>query len=316
MRFPYLAALVTSLAVAGTFWYKSTEYVCPVPMTYRLGPVDDLFSISREDALTRNNEDENAREKKTGRELFRYDDNGTLAINFVFDDRQVEANLGGTERNKLDAQFAETETLKKNIQELQKDYEEKLKTYEASVSSYEIDLTRYNERVSQYNDQGGAASEVYADLERERHLLNARLNEINFDSEALNKQAQNINTLGQKSNDLINAYNKQVESYNKSYGFSKEFTQGDYQDSRINIYKFSSDEELVSVLTHEFGHALGIEHVADSSAVMYYLLKEGGQKPILNDADIESFQAVCGTGQERLDYIRRLIREFIQNNFK
>lgn len=311
MRFPYLVALVTSIAIAGTFWYQSTAHICPAPLTYRLGQVDNHFTIDREEAVAELAEAEKAWEEKTGRELFQYDEAGTLVVDFVFDDRQAEANLEGVERNKLDEQFAETETLKKTIEGLQEDYEEKTKTYEANVASYESALTRYNERVNRYNDQGGVSGGVHADLERERAVLDARLNELNADSDALNKLAQNINALGQKSNELIDDYNKQVESYNEVHGFAKEFTQGDYQDNRINIYKFSSNEELVSVLTHEFGHALGVEHVADSSAVMYYLLKESGSSPVLKEADVEAFGSVCGTGNEWEFKLRQFIKNLL-----
>ncbi|MEK7461991.1 MAG: M57 family metalloprotease [Patescibacteria group bacterium] len=311
MRFPYLVALVTSIAVAGTFWYQSTAYICPAPLTYKLGQLDSHFTISRAEAIAKIAEAERAWEEKTGRELFQYEENGKLVIDFVFDDRQAESNLEGAERNQLDAQFAETETLKKTIEDLQENYKETSETYENNVEAYETALARHNEQVTRYNDQGGAPSDIHADLERERQTLDDRLNKLNADADALNKLAQNINTLGQKSNELIDAYNNQVGAYNEEYGFAKEFTQGDYQDKRINIYKFSTNEELISVLTHELGHALGIEHVADSSAVMYYLLKEGSSSVALNDADIEAFTAVCGTGGEWEFKLRQFIRNIL-----
>ncbi len=311
MRFPYLVALVTSIAVAGTFWYQSTAYICPVPLTYRLGQLDSHFTISREEALTKIQEAEKAWEEKTGRELFKYDAEGTLVVDFVFDDRQAEANLEGRERETLDKKYADTETLKETIENLQSDYEEKSSTYEKNVTSYERDLARHNERVTKYNDQGGAPNGIYADLERERQALNARSAELSADADILNKLGQNINTLGQKSSELVEAYNRDVESYNREYGFAKEFTQGDYQDGRINIYKFSSFEELESVLTHEFGHALGIEHVDAQSAVMYYLLKEEGPSPVLTQTDIEEFERVCKSEDDWEFRIRYFIRAFL-----
>ncbi len=305
-------ALVTSIAVSGTFWYQSTAHVCPVPLTYRLGQVDSHFNISREEAIERLKEAEIAWEEKTGRELFQYDENGTLVIDFVFDDRQAEADSEGAARQVLDEKFAETESLKKTIEDLQKDYDERTKRYEADVATYETALNRHNERVTRYNDQGGAPAGIFDELERERQSLDNRSRELATDAAALNELAQNINTLGQKSNELIEAYNRDVEAYNTQYGFAKEFTQGDYQDGVISIYTFSSREELVTVLIHEFGHALGIDHVDDSSAVMYYLLKESSSIPALTNSDIAAFTAVCGTGDERLAEVRRLIREFLQ----
>ena len=40
MRFPYLVALILTVAGAGTFWYKSTAAVCPVPLSYKVGEID------------------------------------------------------------------------------------------------------------------------------------------------------------------------------------------------------------------------------------------------------------------------------------
>ncbi len=315
MRFPFFVAFVTSIAVAGTFWYQSSAHICPVPLTYRLGQLDSHFTITREEAIARLAEAERAWEDKTGRELFQYSDEGSLTVDFVFDDRQAEANKEGVSRQSLDEKFAETETLKKTIEDLQKEYEEKTKAYEANVASYETALARHNERVTRYNDRGGAPPNIHADIERERQVLDARSAELNNDADTLNKLGQSINALGEKSNQLVDAYNKEVEAYNQEFGFSKEFTQGDYQDGKIHIYTFSSNEELTSVLVHEFGHALGIDHVEDESSVMYYLLKEDGSTPVLNETDLQAFTAVCGTGDESLAKVRRLIREFIQNNF-
>ena len=210
MRFPFFVAFVTSIAVAGTFWYQSSAHICPVPLTYRLGQLDSHFTISRDDAISKLAEAEKAWEEKTGRELFRYDENGTLVVEFVFDDRQADADSEGAKRQVLDETFAETETLKKTIEDLQKEYEEKTKTYEENVDAYEASLARHNARVARYNDQGGAPPNIHADIERERQVLDTRLGELNADADTLNKLGQSINALGEKSNQLVDAYNKDV----------------------------------------------------------------------------------------------------------
>lgn len=287
-----------------------------MPLTYRLGQLDSHFSITRDEAVARLAEAEKVWEDRVGRDLFVYDEAGTLVVDFVFDDRQAEADKEGASRKVLDEQFLETEKIKKTIEDLQKEYGEKSKTYEAEFQAYEKALMRHNDRVTRQNDQGGAAPEVYAALEKERQVLDQRLVELNTDAAALNAYADDINALGQKSNELVERYNQAVEVYNAEYGFSKEFTQGDYQDGTIHIYTFSSPEELVAVLMHEFGHALGMDHVDDESSVMYYLLTASGSVPTLSSADMAAFRAVCGTGNERVAKVRRLIREFIHHNFK
>ena len=43
----------------------------------------------------------------------------------------------------------------------------------------------------------------------------------------------------------------------------------DEEGSRIYIYGYQSETGLLRVLMHEFGHALGLEHVANKNSIMY-----------------------------------------------
>jgi hypothetical protein len=312
MRFPYLLALVLTFAGTGTFWYKNTDSVCPTPLTYRVGAIDSHFNLDIDAAKTHLAEAEAVWEAAAGRELFVYDDNAAFVVDFIFDERQAEADIEVTKQRDLDTKKSENDSLVKTIEDLQSEYSTLSEKYKQRVSAYEVRLTAYNQRVSTLNDQGGAPAEVFGELEQERGGLNAESSELSKKADELTSLSNKINELSQQGTQLVDKYNQEVADYNKKFGYAREFTQGDYQGDHINVYKFSNDEELQAVLTHEFGHALGLEHVEGESSVMYYLLKDTTGTPVLSKEDKDAFVTQCGTGEEWQHRVRALIRTLTQ----
>ena len=314
MRFPFLVVLVLTLAGAGTFWYKSTAAICPAPLTYRVGQIDSHFDLDTEAAKQHLAKAEGVWEESAGRELFIYDEKSTFVVDFIFDERQAEADIETTEQKTLDTKKSENDGLVKTIEGLQKEYDSLSESYKKKVSSYEARLTSYNDRVNSYNDQGGAPGDVFSELERERVSLNSESTQLSKKADELTGLANKINELSERGNELVGQYNEEVVEYNKKFGYAREFTQGDYQGERINVYKFSDDAELLAVLTHEFGHALGLEHVEGESSVMYYLLKNTTDAPTLSKEDKDAFVAQCGSGEEWPHRIRAIIRTLLPNS--
>lgn len=312
MRFPFLVALITSIALAGTVWYQNTATICPTPIAYKINQIDSHFNLSLEQAKAHVAAAEAIWETSAGRDLFYYDENADLMIDFVFDDRQAMADSEVMQKQQLDTKRDENDGLRKTIEELQKEYEEDAAAYERAVNAYERELTSYNNKVQSYNDQGGAPPEAFDELEAEKNALNRTSGELDATSDRLNEMASKINELGSNSNKLVDEYNREVETYNVQFGFSREFTQGDYFDGTISIYKFSDDRELVAVLTHELGHALGIGHVEGESSVMYYLLEDSNSAPVLSVKDMEAFSASCGTGESIEAQVRLKIRNALK----
>jgi cell division protein FtsB len=311
MRFQFLALLCMTLAGAGTFWYRTTQNICPVPLPYHIASIAPEFNLSKEKAKSYLVDAEKVWETETGRELFYYTEDKGVAVNFVFDERQAMAEAQQNQKSALDKQKTDNQSLFATIDDLRKQYETDSKSYQEKVSAYEKKLNAYNDKVNGYNDRGGAPSDVFASLEKEKAALSKESNSLNSTSDKLNELAKKINELSQKSGQLVDAYNSEVKQYNNEFGFSREFTQGDYQDKVINIYKFSTDNEVRKVLAHELGHALGLNHVDGDSSIMYYLLKDTSSAPTLSSEDRAAFVALCGTGNEFSFKARFVIRSFL-----
>ncbi len=296
------------LLAAGVYWYSVTAALCPAPIAYRLGTLDSAFGISTETALAEIQAAEVIWEEEAGRELFVYDPNAVFTVNFIFDERQENADSEAQQRNELDARWSENEQLLTTISALQEKYEALSVSYKQKADAYETQLTAYNKKVTKYNDRGGAPTDVYDELERERESLSAQMEALNSLADDLNRLAGEINQLSEQGNRLVDSYNQDVEQYNTAFGVEREFTQGDYQQQQIDVYKFSNFAELETVLAHEFGHALGIDHVEGSSSLMYYLLEEGQSSRSLSVADREAYYQVCGVSETMSQKVRRSIR--------
>lgn len=313
MRTRFLVYLLITALLGTSYWYVSTENVCPIPLSYRIGTIDEGFAITEMEAIANIAAAEAAWEEATGRDLFRYDDTSNFTINFIFDDRQAMADDEAMRSAALDQQRADNIAFFEGIEELELTYDQLATAYENQIVAYENRLQTYNQTVSRYNDQGGAPANEFERLQREQEALDAEAEALQARATELNELANRINTLGAEGNRLIDAYNRQVAAFNRDFGYSREFTQGEYRGDRINIYKFSSDAELNTVLAHELGHALGIDHVADDQALMYYLLTDVSENPRLTDADKAAFARACASEGSFGHELRQLIRQVLTN---
>lgn len=311
MRFQFVVFLCMALAVAGTFWYRSTENICPVPLAYHIGSVAPEFNLSPEQVKVYLADAESVWEKETKQNLFYYTANKGVEVNFIFDERQAEAESQAHQKSVLDSKKSENDSLIATIDGLRADFDVRQQDHQKQMSAYESKLNAYNQKVNNYNDQGGAPDAVYKKLEAEKNALNRESDTLNKESDTLNELAKKINELSQKSGILIDEYNNLVLGYNKLFGFSREFTQGDYQNKVVNIYKFSNDNEVRKVLAHEFGHALGLDHVEGKSSIMYYLLEDTNSFPTLSEEDKEAFKLECQSNSPEQE-VRQRIRTLLE----
>lgn len=309
---PYFISLWITLVIAGTYWYQSGAAVCPAPLSYRLGNIDPSFSITPEEAKLHISNAEAVWEKIAHRELFVYDEKSDFTIDFIFDERQATADLEEKKRQELDEQSQQNETVIATLEKAQQEYQSLLQVFNSRSSKYESSLTAYNAEVNKYNDRGGAPKEIRDELEKKRMKLYAESEALAKMADDLNKLAKEINRLGEKGNQLVDSYNREVNQYNSEFGIEREFTQGDYQTTgQIHIYKFSSVNELERVLTHEFGHALGIGHVDGNTSIMYYLMEDTSSEPLLSTEDVLAYYDTCGVTESFGQEVRRVIRGFL-----
>lgn len=269
---------------------------CDTPVTYRLNQFDKQFGISEKTFLSATNQAEQIWEKPTGMNLFQYSPTGTLKLNLIYDYRQ-DATLKLRQLGMVvEDNQASYDKLRSQYLALEKYYttgQTKLDSLAAEIATL---TATYNEEVAKSNRQGGASPKEMQRLETQRQKINQLVTEFKNQQKIFNEKVDELNALAETLNRLAKTLNITVNRYNTiSVSRGSEFEEGTYVSSasrqEINIYQFDDTDKLVRVLAHELGHALRLEHVSSTEAIMYYL--NNGINASLAPADIVELKKHC-----------------------
>ncbi len=301
--------LILSLSL---YWYTTVGMFCQAPLSYQVAPIDARFNIADDEARDLLVQAEAVWETAAGRELFYPVQSGAdVLVSFVFDDRQERAIAEASLRDSLDTKESNSGTILKTYEALVAEYQDLQKTHESAVRIYENRLYDHNATVARYNDAGGAPEAVFAELAAAEASLDTEAEALETMNKKLVQLSNQINEISERGNRLIEQYNNSVQEYNAQFGEPDEFTQGDYKDGEIHIYTFTSRDELLQVLVHEFGHALDLPHVEGSDSIMYYLLEDQSVPVTLSRADTDALLTTCGAADDLSTKIRTVINRFI-----
>lgn len=277
---------------------KKTLGRCDKPISYNIGNFDPRFKISQTDFLNAIQQAESIWEKELNKNLFQYDQtNGIMSVNLVYDYRQETGDKLRELGIVVSQNRASYEEVKTRYTNLLSSYTQLKNKYDQDVSNFNKRSREYESQVKYWNTQGGAPEEEYNKLTQEKTYLETEVNNLKNELLNINQVVNQINGLANTLNKLVEVLNLNVNNYNtigETLGDS--FEEGLYkQDGEfrsIDIYEYQNTNQLVRVLAHELGHALGIGHLDNKDSIMHYM--NLNEELNLTQDDKDALANICG----------------------
>lgn len=244
---------------------------CNTPITYKIDTVDSRFNISKEKFSQIVTKAEDVWGTVYGKDLFVQKPNGEISVNLVYDQRQY-----------LNSQISQMDS---DLNDKKNDIVPKIDEYEKRVKDFNDRISKLNDEIKYWNSKGGAPASEFERLSQEQNDLKNEANELNIMANQLNESKDQYNS-------QINKLNKTIEQYDNVLKYKPEegVYQKDNDKKEIDIYFDVSDQELEHTLIHEFGHALGMDHIDKVTSIMYPLTTDTINP---SEDDINQLNLIC-----------------------
>lgn len=296
-----LLIIIITAITAGIFalFYsvEGSPAPCSKPLTYRIASIDSRYNIDKQQVRKLMLKVEQLWSTALGRELLVYDDHGEVGIHLIFSSDQQRSREERKLSEKIEAHKARHKLLSEEYDRLSNIYKNRQTNFKALVVDYNRTVKRLNNSFSEWQSGGVSEAEERAIRQEKRELKNLKYRADQLETE-LNSMRKRLNQKSTRLNGLSKRINNQIQEYNSRYAKRRKFHQGRYikngPHQTIKIFQFGNKQELMAVLAHEMGHALGLDHVKNPESVMYYLMDaQNIHNLALSDQDMEALKTRC-----------------------
>lgn len=278
---------------------------CAIPLGWRLTDIDPRFGLSADAADAALRAAFRIWESAAGSTLFEVAESGH-PVSFVFDQRQETALRRRAERDAAEAQGRELEEARGALEALQAEARRRGAAYEAAAGEHSARTRHLNEEIARWNQRSAIPDSVRTRLEAERDDLAEVAAGLDVQRRAVQASNESVNDASRRLNQRIAEYNRRQErlaqaspGLTQAARYDEEVTTRDGRvedvQRRIRVFRYDGADDLVFVLAHELGHALGLGHASVTGAIMSEVTNSGerGSAPALHPRDLEMLGALC-----------------------
>ncbi len=302
------ASLALLLAAPGVRAQESRGSVlpCAAPLAWRVGDLDARFGLTRAEAREAVAAATALWEEAAGRPLFPEDARRGFPVSFVYDERQETYLARRGAQDELEREGAVLDSVAGAVEARRSELEGARAEHDGEVRALLERMDAYNREVARWNRGGGAPGEERtrlaaraATLEEERLDLQRRATRLDRAQGALSDEIGRLNARIEERNrrarELMARYGGRLTEAGRYDERVRTTLRGPRVEARsIRVFRFEDRHDLVQVLAHELGHALGLGHVEDEGAVMSSVMHGGAEGPVrLAPTDLRLLLSRC-----------------------